>query len=339
MSSKKSTSLSLIVHPGKQVSFPAKKVKQPKRKNKVKQSGQSVPRAELSAYVKTLNDPFTFPPIQLGFGTMVPTQTGTAYARGSLTTHADGSFAISMAPSCYTNGAAINTNVSGAAGTTWVGVAFTNASAMQAAFQSSRIVSGGIRVFCRQALTSAPGMLFAGSLPSCTVTQAVALSPTTISNNQMFELGSSISGATALIRPQSMVCYDFEQVNLLGGSTTFAWTNSYPFISGLGLPASTPIYWEAVINFEALCCNTGTGMLITSQVPAKALSDYFPSIDQLWSSTKNYLSRSGLGTMDLDLSRSNLLGQPGSIHYFNHGAGSRSIIKHQQEMIAQGYAL
>lgn len=328
-----STSL-IIVKPKQLKTRQAAKPKQPKAKRKVVQPSR--PRlagspAQFKEFINTLNDPFNHGPVKLGFGCMTSSQTATAYYRGSFTANADGSFAVFMAPSCAFSADPIQTNASGISGTTWIGHQFTNKTAIQAAYQSARVVSGGIRVFCRQALTSAPGILFSGSLPSCTIAQAVALSPTAISNNQMFEMGSSISGATALTRPTSLQAYEFSPQTLDCGIYEIH-PNSTVFVSGLGLPASTPIYYEAVLNFEALCCNVGTGMLLAAQEPSPGLTDYFPSLDQLWSATKNFIVPSGVPSMDLSGKGSR--DAPGALHYFNHPATQRAFKLLQEHILS-----
>lgn len=122
------------------------------------------------AYIDTLNDPFEYPGVHLGFGCLVPTVLAFAYARGSFAANA--------------------TNLS--------------------SFNYARVVSGGLRVRVGQALTAAPGMMVgfaASTAPSTTLSSSNT--PTQCINLPQAEIAWGSETMQVLWRPRDSGDFDF----------------------------------------------------------------------------------------------------------------------------------
>lgn len=255
--------------------------------------------ASITAYIATLNDPFSYPPIKLGWGTFVPTQIYTCYLRGNFTTNADGSFAIVMLPSIGNSNGPVFINNAGASSGTWgTQVSLSNTSAVAAAITEARIVSGGLRVLPQVPATAVPGVIFAGDIPSGNVTAFTTASPSGLSLSPSLNFGFGATGATALIRPLDPESFMMQAINVYGYSGSIVTTSSVPLVVGLGFPASTTVYYEAVINVEGIpnynnasAALQGTGF---SSTPSETPASMFPSLENMWQYVSSKLSPGGI---------------------------------------------
>jgi hypothetical protein len=200
-------------------------------------------------YAATLYDPWEFPGIRLGFGTMESTGQCCAYVRNSLTVNADGTFGVALT-SVLPN--FVVTNNSGVSGTTWSDVAASNTSAISANYSDIRIVSGGIRLFCLFPTTSASGVLFAGTLASESVSSTKSFSVATLTGLSSSELGIGTNGASVRVLPIDPLSYTFSRILISGGTGSELLPNSVPYIVGNGFPSGTVVWYEAVVNYEGL---------------------------------------------------------------------------------------
>jgi len=241
-------------------------------------------------YVNTLNNPFNYPPIRLGWGTMVPTNLCTAYARGSFTTNADGSFAISTTPDIQ---AGVSYTTAGAGTATWGQLSqYANRASLQALIQEGRVVSGGIKVMPQVPATAVPGVLYAGSIPSINPGQLFASSPNTLSAAPQLKVGYGATGACSVTRPLDPTSYEFTVSVVLGYSSSTVLATSCPIIVGIGFPASTTVYYEAVLNIEGISTNNSTSALQSPEINANddaALAASHTSIESMWQSIKSYV--------------------------------------------------
>jgi len=339
-------STALVVIP-KRAKIAAISISNPKKKKKNKNksrnsrltgAGPAVP------YIATLNDPFQYGAIKVGFGCMVPSTCVTAYYRGSLTAHADGSFAIFQTP---TVGSVANTfayNSSGLSVATWTPLAYTNLAVITAMAQEARVISGGIRAFPLTAATDRTGICYTGAVPSASFNQLAAITPTTLTSSAVLEFGAATQGATALIRPVDMESYSFLNQTITGGVNT-VFSSSSPIILFTGLPASCPIIVEVCLNLEIISSSSSATSLTHvgegGQIPLNDdLTSVFPSLDNLWNTTKAYLNSAGNLTTQLSATKigdqtiqqhAMNFAVKGALHYFNaHRAGTRTLTSVQK---------
>jgi len=246
---------------------PAKKSKQkPYPKAKQRTSKMAVTRAIRGSnslhrdWAAVMNDPFNFPPVKLGLGCMVPSALYTFYYRGNLTTNAtDGSFAIVVVPRTKTSTvSSVLTSSAGAGTGTYNGADWSNLANFSTGFGNgarTRTIGCGVRVMPSIAATAAPGELYAGNLPDTSVTNAQQ-SPGVLAGNQYTHLGVATDGATVTSRPLDLNSFIFSIDSGATTSTVTSW--SVPYVVGLGLPVSTPVYFEAVFHVEVIGDQTGT---------------------------------------------------------------------------------
>lgn len=250
--------------------------------NPPKISSQS---AALGCYLRTLSDPWQYGPCRIGFGTMVPTQLGTAYFRGIVASNADGSIGVALIPSV---GNGLYVANAGAAVATWSNSVFPNASSLQAISGEYRVVSAGLRLLPLVPGTAAPGIGYAASVPSLSISQITGTAPNGFIGNPQFHVGYAASGASAISLPVDPVSFQFLNSIQAGYGVNNSVASSTPMIILTGLPGATNVLIEAVLNLEGLMTYNSTGALNT---PGQAddqptLSDYFPSLDNMWSQAK-----------------------------------------------------
>jgi hypothetical protein len=251
-------------------------------------------------YANTLNDPFTHGPMRLGWGTLLPTLTATAYYRATINANADGSFAIFLGS--YLAGATggpIWYNNGGAATTGYTAASWNNLTPLNAAINGGRVVSLGLRAMPQVAATSAPGQCYAGCLPAATTYgTATTVSPSSYSAQPYFRWGRADHGATALGRP-----FDTTSFAMYTSFDNLPQTNQMyfgcPIIVFLGLPASCPITIEAVMNFEGTMELTSSTTFLEetgqgTNANTITLSSEFASIEQSFNAVRKLLTPSGV---------------------------------------------
>jgi hypothetical protein len=139
-----------------------------KRRNRRSTISRSLYTPDFLAYVNTLNDPFDFPPVPLGMGSLMPTRLGTAYLRQQFTLNADGSAQIWINPQAVLLSAASVSAVEGgffslsnaafaAVPTFTVTSAAANIVALNQDFDQARVISCGVRIFPSVPMTAATG--------------------------------------------------------------------------------------------------------------------------------------------------------------------------------------
>jgi hypothetical protein len=341
----KNTITTVAVVPKNVVKVVTTTINNKKKKRKSKRNRSGIPSSitgcsDLDLYIKSLNDPFEYPGVRLGFGCMVPTMLATAYYRGLFYANStDGSFGITMQPSLGSLNQQIYYNNTGAGSGSWTSLSFPNAGVISNQINEARAISFGIRVLPLVADTAVPGVVYCGSIASSTNAQINTVSLTTCSTFPQLEFGDSRMGAVALGRPSDLTAYAFNSVVDQGLSSSLSpW--SVPLIVILGLPPTTPIMVELVLNMECLQGATSVNAQIEPSIGGvpdnvqPTLSDYLPSLDSLWSATKNHITAaanfgtqlSGVKVGDTTLGGLAASGaNRAAMAYFNnHGAGRRA---------------
>jgi hypothetical protein len=206
----------------------------------------------LHDYCRALLEPWCCPPTYSPVPTVVQSFPARAVIRQSYFTHADGTFAAALFPTLNANGAGsagLYTNNSGAAGTTWTARPFTNAALIFGAASEARIVSYGMRIQTQVPATAAPGFSYAGSLPGLNLNTVAGLTTNDPIGWPTMKSGTARHGAFSVGRPLDMDAYNFDYEHVLAVSAaTFDWT--VPIITFTGLPATSVVLVEAVLNLE-----------------------------------------------------------------------------------------
>lgn len=180
----KTTKTTITKRAGRKASAPARAIHKHREARKKSRSGGAG-----SAYVNALRRPFFSPAPKLGFGTLVPTSVRSAWQRGSVSS-IDGSFAscsswmVVNTPITGASNAGIFSNTTGYLTTVGVpnsGSPFNgattagssgvfnsgaqNGAVLAGLVNSSRVISGALRVTVRYPLTAARGIVYAGFIP------------------------------------------------------------------------------------------------------------------------------------------------------------------------------
>jgi hypothetical protein len=240
-------------------------------------------------YIDSLNDPFENEGPKLGWGCLVPTQRVRIYARTTAVANADGTLALLAIPSAkgvlrYANGgAAVATNGSSDS---------IDLSAISSNYGSGRVISIGIRAFPSIAATDAPGACYAGALEGMNTTLLQALTPNDLVSFPQSAMVIGDQGATAVGRPQDVNSFAFanEVVDGTGWAGTAEYPFSIPYLVFAGLPASTPVRYEIVVNIEALAITQHSSAGITTGTESgSTLASAWSSAEQMWNFAKKYL--------------------------------------------------
>lgn len=250
-----------------------------------------------TAYVNTLRDPFEYPAVRVGFGTMVPTSLYTAYYRGIFVCNADGTFAVFQSPTLGTTASGLYFNNTGAATTTWTALDYINKGTLSGVMSECRIVSGGIRVLPQVPATAAPGIGYAGSFPSATTNTLVVAAPNTLVSSPHLIMGRAAEGACALVRPVDPDSFTFTNYNMTGFPTNTINPSSTPMIILTGLPPLSTLIVEAMLNLESISSYQTAGQALTNpELVAsvqETLADRFSNIEQMFRRASAYIPTSG----------------------------------------------
>jgi len=164
----------------------------------------------------------------------------------------------------------------------------------------------GLRAFPAQPLTASPGAVYTGAFNASNFNNSI----NNISNSDFASLPTSImsignSGASATgrpIDPESFI-FNTQTVDGLGYSNTMYYDVDIPFscpyISFQGLPATTKVYVEWVVNIEAIAAiehNTGPLLSGFDDQEKATLSDIWPSFESMWNKVRCILPTPGRGS-------------------------------------------
>jgi hypothetical protein len=256
-----------------------------------------------AAYSNTLNDPFECEGVRLGWGCLVPSTVATAYLRTTLTSNADGSFAVVALPAPGApagGGGILYYNNSGSSTATWTGLAATDVAAINGSFGAGRVISMGIKAFPSIAATAAPGASFAGALVGQSLNTLSALTPNDLEALPDSQMGIGSNGATSTGRPVDTTSFEFfpAMTNAVGFAAAAVFPYSMPYVCFEGLPASSPVVVEIVINFEGLQLNTHAASgLGQGESYGDVLSASWASVEQLWQHIRPALTQVAKNTV------------------------------------------
>lgn len=266
----------------------------------------------LKSYIATLNNPFENPGIPLGFGTMIGTKCATSIARLVLQSNGtDGSLTLFAYPGSDQMGSVQYLTASGVP--TYASYAHygdnSNANA-RTDFQSLRPVSMGVRVTPLTSANDKPVRIACGLIPYSTVGQDPGDTDTrvviqSLTNDQIFsshELTSMVleSGgghcAQVTWRPQDLSSFAFQREYMYfnSASSTVTLPASGPVIAfAIKGPTNMGYVIEQVFRYEAIPNVMG---LFSSSTAEARLSDYFPSVEQMWNQIKSKVEIPSLKT-------------------------------------------
>jgi len=229
---------------------------------------------------------------------MVPSNIVTAYVKGSTAANADGTLALALSPNpsqflqIANGGAAVSFTTSA------TNVQATDAVAIDANFASGRVISGGIRAYPNIPMTAAPGACYVGAIPALQQSQVFALTPADLAASPFLKQFRAYEGGTSVTRPQDTVSFDF-QTKVVSASTLFANADDYPvstpFICFTGIGNATSVFYEAVINIEVISKSVhgSTALSFNDKTAAGRLSDFWPSVEKMWSAVKPVIASAG----------------------------------------------
>ncbi len=252
-----------------------------------------------SAYFKSLVDPFEWTPPKLGWGCMVPTTIVSGYFRSVLTSSADGTLAILGLP-CVTLGIVNSTGSASTVG--WATSNYSNQSAIIAACGEGRVVSIGLRAYPNIALTAVPGAVYTGATVPTDWTSLQTLSPNDLIALPTSHLSIGVAGSSATGRPVDPDSFTFFDAIVDADGYTAAVNASetmpfsVPYIVFAGLPASSIVYVEGLINIEATQVVKHLAQTVlpdNAEVGSSRLCDYWPSFENMWGRIRPLLPAPG----------------------------------------------
>ncbi len=276
-----------------------KKNKKSKKIKGARSVTQNLPSRVLAqSYVDSVNDPFENQGCKLGWGCLVPSTLATGYWKGAYASNADGTLALCLLPNATGALRIANGGQAVSFATAALTQSLLDATPLDANYSSARVISGGIRAYPSIPLTSAPGAVYAGAIPSLTFTQSQAFTPAGLASSPYMKQFRSYEGATSTLRPIDTFSFEFDTRNV---SATVVWSGnsdipvSIPYMCFVGLPAATPVFIEAVINYECIAKSvTDTASLaFGDKQQSDLMASYFPSMETMWNTVKPYLAAAG----------------------------------------------
>lgn len=295
----------------KGTSQPSNGSKRSKRSNKTKKNKKRknrqvtnlLPANTLtSAYVASLNDPFENQGVKLGWGCMVPTNLVTAYVKGSTAANADGTLALALLPEIKDMLIVANGGAAVDFATSATKLDATDQVAINANFTEGRVVSLGLRAYPNIPMTAAPGAVYVGAIPGLDAQELNAMTPNDLSASPFLKQFRAYEGGTAIGYPEDTRSFEFEEQAVgpdSGGATMLSsgadLNRSTPVVCFTGIGNASLVYFEAIINIEVIARSThsSSAMSFNDKAPSGKLSDFWPSVEKLWSSVKPYLASAG----------------------------------------------
>jgi hypothetical protein len=284
---------SVLVAGAAKVSGSSRKIRRQHRTNGlVGQGGMQL--GAPSGYVNTLNDPFMYPGIPLGFGCCIPTSLSSVYLKGSFAVNAtDGSFSVATIPYAVgtggtgLQGAILGTSISGAStAAAYTFQAASNNINLLTTASFGRVISGGLRVFVRYPATSAAGIMNAWPYSSSNSSVTNSSPVFALSYPQSVMCGKD--EVTILYRPTDFGDFNFQ--SLSNGALTNTLASWVGVIQGMGYPAtSTTVFYEAIYHLETYATTQiVSGDIAPSMIPT--VSDYFPSVETAMKFARQHLT-------------------------------------------------
>lgn len=245
----------------------------------------------LKNYLNTLEDPWDYGPMKLGYDCFVPSVLMSGYLRGSFSPNADGSFCGFMMPTCT---GTFRYSVVGANTTPVYATVqdVSNLTAITNNCSEARVVSYGLRLFATFASTSAPGVFTIGTDVNHNITTFAAITTNGITALASSDLCLGVNGARVVGYPIDNQSYTFNIQSITGYSNTSLGYSPLLYVTGNGFPSGTTIWYEVIVNLEGLPSNITASVGESSNMAATqspSLVDYFPSVDSLYNSARTFL--------------------------------------------------
>jgi len=242
-----------------------------------------------SDYLSTLNNPFEYPGVRMGFGCLIPTQLTMAYVKGTLSPNADGSFRIVGVPwnsaSGSFNGSVGFTSVTGVnTAPTYLPLVSANLTQMVANFNLARVISGGVRVSVKYPATSTPGILncFTSSNSSSAATATTNQAGLSLPQAKL----SGSDGAQVLYRPTDTNDTEFGSLVASGGGLL---ASSQLYVDGIGYPTGSTVYYEIVYHLEVYSTILNGVADLGQESGFPTLSDIHANIESMMSKVRTSL--------------------------------------------------
>jgi len=253
----------------------------------VRNAGASVAQA----YLNTLNAPFKYPGINIGFGCLIPTMLNSVYVKGSFNVNAtDGTFRVNTLPwtlNPTNNGTIVNiANLAASVAQTYSPIAAADGGLLNNMAGFARVVSGGLRVFVKYAATAQGGIMNAFTIPTNSST------PTTLSFNTALSLPqarmSNTDSCSVYYRPTDFNDYEFYSLTSAGATSTLASFQGY--IDGTGYPTGATVYYEACYHLETYSTVTSSAADIASDTDWPTLASTYSNIETAMQKIRPYLT-------------------------------------------------
>jgi len=271
-----------------------------RRKQRRNRGGNKQLKAGLSSnltneYFQSLINPWEHPGVKLGWGCLVPSTMLTAYLRYPAVCSAGGSLGLAAFPSVVgsfmycdeTN----NFNGGGFQN-------MSNYAAIQASASEGRVVSVGIRAFPSVPLTSQPGVIYTGACVAQNLTQFRNITLADLVAMPTTHQAIGINGASATGRPIDPSSFTFSPATVIGYNS-FTGNDvpfSVPYIVLTGLPATTVVLVEMVVNIECTAAATHTNLLGATPgdyAPTATLADIWTNVESMYRSAAHLLPPPG----------------------------------------------
>jgi len=244
----------------------------------------------VESYLMTLSDPWECGPVKLGYDTFQDTLLGTGFRRFSFTVNADGSFSTYMNPSVV---AMVAYNTAGAAtAPSYTTLNASNLTGIQAIGIEGRVVSGGMRIMALFPQTSSPGVIYTGTSVSDTQNTFASATYTVnyLAGLPQSELTIGSKGSRGVMLPIDNDSYTFYSNPLFGYAASSYTFSPFIYFAGVGFPAGTIIFGEAILNIEVLPGGVNsTGNNLNELAASPTLADLFPSPTTLYNSIRAIL--------------------------------------------------
>ncbi len=279
------------------------KPKKNKNKNKKSKAARQVtnnlPAKVLAqSYIDSVNDPFENQGCKLGWGCLVPSTLATGYWRGVYQANADGALAFCLLPNATGALRIANGGQAVSFATAALTTSLLDAVPLDANYSSARVISGGMRAYPSIPLTSAPGAVYAGAIPSLTYTQSQAFTPAGLTASPYMKQFRAYEGATSTLRPIDTFSFEFDTRNVSG---TIVWAGnsdipvSIPYLCFVGLPANAAVFLEVVLNYECIAKSVvdTASLAFGDKQQSDLMASYFPSMETMWNTVKPYLAAAG----------------------------------------------
>jgi len=255
------------------------------------------------SYLRSLNDPFQYDGVRLGYNTMVPTELATLYFRGVATCNSDGSWSAIALPAPQVSGQApVLNNPNGIGSTIWNVGPYSNAAAVSPIMNEFRVVSIGLRALPLVAAVSIPGIAYAGSIPITNFDNAAVMTSSALAALPTSVWSNSNDGVTVVGRPIDNASFEFRAFTQ---PTSVNLPFSAPYVTFQGLPTGTRIIYEVCFNIEGIRDFTIGGVSAinahdSANSSGPTVSDYFPTFESAWKTLRGYLDNPASFTSDLD---------------------------------------